>query len=163
MVALPQSLQRPQQSDPHADERSLVLLAAREWLATPFLDCASVRGAGVDCAMLIKAAYEGAGVESPIAMERYSPQWFLHGDRELWLQTVLDRGIEIEQSQAKPADLVLFKFGRFFAHGALIAEKGFPHIIHAFRQAGCVVEDDASQGFLRDRVKRFFTRKAWGA
>lgn len=162
MADLPQFPRQPQRSDPYADERARVLAAAALWLGTPFRDCASVRGAGVDCAMLIKAAFEEAGVESPFKVDRYSAQWYLNGDRELWIPMLLERGIEIDEKQALPADIVLYKFGsKFYSHGALIEAKGWPNIIHAYRQANCVLRDLGDQGLLARCPRRFFTRKAW--
>ena len=162
MVDTQRSPRRPQQSDPHADERARVLAAAAQWIGTPFVDCSSIRGAGVDCGMLIKSAYEEAGIESPFKIDRYSAQWYLNGDKELWLPLLIERGIEITQEQCKPADIVLYKFGsKFFSHGALIEAKGWPSIIHAYRQNGAVMRDLGDQGLLARCPRRFFTRKAW--
>lgn len=158
-----QQFPRPRpQSDPYAEERSRVLSAARTWIGTPFRDCASVKGAGVDCAMFIKAAFEEAGIEAPFVVDRYSAQWYLHGDRELWLPLLEARAIEIEQNQVRPADLVLYKFGsKYYSHGALIAESGWPVIIHAYRQNGAVALDIGDQALLGRCPRKFFTRKAW--
>lgn len=163
MVVSPISRLQPRPSDPYEDERRRVITAARRWIGTPFADNACVLGAGVDCAQFIRSAFEEAGIESPVPIEPYAAQWYLHGDKELWLGTVLDRGVEITEGQARAADLVLYKFGKFFAHGALITERGWPNIIHAYRQSRGVLEDLGDQGFLKGRDRRFFTRKAWAA
>lgn len=146
-----------------AEERKAVCDEARTWLGTKYHDCAMVKGAGVDCAFLLKAVYEAAGLESPIEIEAYSPQWYLHRSDELYLNKVLERAREITEAEAKPADVVLYKFGRCFAHGAIIMEGGFPSIIHAFKQAGIVTLANGTLGYLADRERRFFTRHSWGA
>lgn len=98
----------------------------------------------------------------------YSPQWYLHKDVERYLEIVLSRGVEIDEARALPGDVVVYKFGRLFAHGAIIIEPGFPAIIHAYKQAGSVVLGEGLGGdlaALRDgspRPRRFFTRKGWG-
>lgn len=145
-----------------ADERLAVTNEARKWLGTPYHDGARVRGAGVDCAMIIAAVFEDAGLEAIGKIEPYSPQWYLHQGDEIYLNKVLERTREITEAESRPADLVLYKFGRCFAHGALIVEPGFPTIIHAFKQAGSVVIGDGTTGHLKDRPRRFFTRRAWG-
>lgn len=145
-----------------AEERAAIIAEARTWLRTPYVDCAHVKGAGVDCAYLLKEVFERAGLEAPIAVEAYTPQWYLHRSDELYLAKVLDRAREITEAEAQPADVVLYKFGRCFAHGAIIMESGWPQIIHAFKQAGIVTLGDGTLGHLADRERRFFTRKAWG-
>lgn len=146
-----------------AEERAKVTAEARTWLKTPYHDCACVKGAGVDCAFLLKAVFENVGLESPIEIEPYSPQWYLHRNDELYLNKVLERAREITEAEAQPADLVLYKFGRCFAHGAIIIEPGFPSILHAFKQAGVVTLGDGDKGYLAKRERRFFTRHRWGA
>lgn len=112
--------------------------------------------------MFIKSVFEEAGLEAPFNMEQYSPQWYLNGDRELWLPLLVGRAVEIKQSELKPADLVLYKFGsRFFSHGALVDSQGWPHIIHAYRQTRMVTRDLGDQGLLARCAKLFFTHKAW--
>lgn len=139
-----------------------MLASAAAWLGTPFVDCASVRGAGVDCAMFVKAAFEGAGLEPPFTVPSYSPQWYLNGNQELWLPLLEGRAVEIEQKDLKPADLVLYKFGtRFFSHGALVDSKGWPNIIHAYRQTRMVTRDLGNQGLLARCAQKYFTHKAW--
>lgn len=145
-----------------AEERAAVVAEARTWLNTPYRDCAMVKGHGVDCAFLLAAVFENAGIEAPIEIEPYSPQWYLHRNDELYLNKVLERAKEITEAEAQPADVVLFKFGRCFAHGGIIIDPGFPSMIHAFKQAGIVTLGDGSTGYLKDRDRRFFTRHRWG-
>lgn len=145
-----------------AEERAAITAEARTWIGTPYHDCAMVKGAGVDCAMIIKAVFEGCGIETPIEFDSYSPQWYLHRSDELYLNKVLERAREIPEAEAKPADIVMYKFGRCFAHGAIVIEPGFPSIIHAFKQAGVVTIGDGTKGHLTGRERRFFTRHHWG-
>jgi NlpC/P60 family putative phage cell wall peptidase len=144
------------------EERRAVLEEARSWLGTPYHDLAMVKGAGVDCAMLLKAVYEAVGIEAPIKVDTYSPQWYLHRSDELYMQKVLERAREIPEDAVRPADIVLYKFGRCFAHGAIVVE--WPRvIIHAHKQSGMVTLARGDTGMLDDRERRFFTRLKWGA
>lgn len=151
--------------------REAVQTAALGWLRTPFHDNAAVKGAGVDCAMLIKAAFEEAGVITPEQLAPYSAQWALHNSVELFLAEVIKHANEIPEAQAQPADLVLYKFGRCMSHGAIVIEPGWPMIVHAFKQEGCVTKGPGDAGILgvevirgvpRQRERRFFTMKSWG-
>lgn len=153
--------------DTEKAERERVVAVARTWLRTPYHDCAHVKGSGVDCAYLLKCVFEEAGIESPIDIPAYSPQWFLHRSEELYMDRVLERSVQIEEAAAQPGDLVLYKFGRCFAHGAIIVDPGWPAIIHAYKQAGCVTTGIGTQtalaweGVGRPRERRFYTRRAW--
>lgn len=141
-------------------ERKAVIAAAMDWLDTPYHHAARVRKAGVDCANFLIAAFEQSGVEAPFTIPSYMPDWYVHRNDELLIDIVMQRGVEIEQKQAKPADVVVYRFGRCYSHGAIILE--WPRIIHAFRQVGRVIIDVADQGHLANRQRRFFTRKTWG-
>lgn len=144
-----------------AADRARIVAVARSWLATPYHDCACVKGHGVDCAYLVKAIMEEAGLEPPIAVEPYSPQWFLHRSEEKYLSKVLERAVEIPEAQVLPGDVVLYRIGRCFAHGAVVV--AWPTIIHAHKQSGIVTLAEGDQGDLAGLPRRFFTRKQWAA
>lgn len=61
-----------------------IALAAREWLGTPHVNGARVKGKGVDCGMLLIGAMEDAGVikKDAIKIAPYSPEFHLHNRRE---------------------------------------------------------------------------------
>lgn len=154
--------------------RARVLAAARSWIGTQFHDCASIKGVGVDCAQLIKAVYEQAGLVAPFDLPHYSPQWFLHQEAEAFLAHIDERAIGIDQAQSKPGDIVMYRFGRCFSHAAIVDEPGFPAIIHAYKNARGVVTGEGDQGDLAEigsseaegkigkpRPRRFFTLKSW--
>lgn len=137
--------------------RERVVTAARTWLRTPFHDCAAIKGVGVDCANLLAQAYEEAGVVDHVEIEPYSPQWFLHHSEELFIGYLLKAGAhEIAESDAQMADIVMFKIGRCYAHGAIIVE--WPNeMIHAYKPLGAVTTARLDEGELADRPRRFFS------
>ncbi len=150
------------------EARAKVLAVARTWIGTPFHDCAAIKGVGVDCAQLIKAVFEEAGLVAPFDLPHYSPQWFLHQEAEAFLAHVNERAIEIAAPQARPGDIVMYRFGRCFAHAAIIDEPGFPRIIHAYKQARAVIAGEGDQGDLAEiaetgkpRPRMFFTLRNW--
>jgi hypothetical protein len=142
-------------------ERLHVLRIARTWIGTPFHDQQKVKVAGVDCAQLIAAIFEEAGLIDVVDIGYYSPQWFLHRDEERYLSYVLPRAKEIAESVSKPADLVVFKIGRCFAHGAILTEEGWPNVIHAYKPEGTVTFGRGDAGDLSRRQRRFFRYAGW--
>lgn len=141
-------------------ERRRVVLAAHSWLGTKYHDCAFVKGHGVDCAYLLKGVFEDAGLVADVAIPKYSPQWYLHRDEEVYLGIVRSYMRDIDEAQAMPGDVVLYRFGRCYSHGAIIIEPGFPAVIHAYKQAGAVVLGEGASGDLKKRNRLFFSH--WG-
>jgi cell wall-associated NlpC family hydrolase len=145
-----------------ARERDAVDRIAREFLGTPYHDAGQVKGkdGGVDCATLIKMVFVEAELIPPINIGYYSPQHFLHGDEERYLGFVTKFAREVMERDAKPGDVVLYKVGKCFAHGAVIVKPGWPHVIHAHYASQCVrlgLGDAVHLGTpILDR--KFFTR-----
>jgi NlpC/P60 family putative phage cell wall peptidase len=117
-----------------AVERARVIAEARTWLGTPFRDQADVKGAGVDCAMLIIRAFVDTGMTPPFDPRPYPPRWFLHQGEERFLGWMQKYGIEIEAAAAQPGDIVIYRFGRCFSHSALIVSER--EILHAYFKEG---------------------------
>lgn len=136
--------------------RAAVVAEAMTWLGTPFHHNARLKGVGVDCAMFVIAVYSAAGLIAAYEPAAYPHDWHIHRDVERYLAEVLKVGREITREQAKPGDIVLYKFGRVFAHGAIVV--AWPQIIHALISARCVTLGDADRDAdLVDRHARFFS------
>jgi cell wall-associated NlpC family hydrolase len=136
-----------------SEQRMAVVAEARAWLGTPYHHAARVKGAGVDCAMLPAAVYRAAGLIPEFAVVHYPPDWHLHRDAERYLDIVARHATEIA-APTGPGDFVLYRWGRCFAHGAIVI--AWPHIVHAVIHVG-VVLDRCDAGKLADRPRRFFT------
>jgi NlpC/P60 family putative phage cell wall peptidase len=134
--------------DPH---RATVLAEARSWLGTPYHHMGRIRGAGTDCLMLLVEVYSASGIIPPVSIPFYPPDWHLHRGTERYLDGVMQYASEV--AKAEPGDVALFKFGRCFAHGAIVVK--WPRLIHAWHNAG-VVYGDAIQAPLAPRAVRFF-------
>ena len=52
-----------------------VVAIAREWIGTPYVHQASVKGAGCDCLGLLRGVWRELRGEEPEAMPPYSPDW----------------------------------------------------------------------------------------
>lgn len=145
-------------------ERLRLVEIAKSWLGTPYHSNAMVKGprGGTDCAMLLVGVYREANwVGSEFDPRPYPPHWHLHKNEEWYLNHVQSFSTEISEIEVQPADIVLFKVGRLFAHGAIIVS--WPLCIAARAPSPVSLED-----IMRDNIgkhalarveKRFFSLK----
>jgi NlpC/P60 family putative phage cell wall peptidase len=134
--------------------RAAVVAEAESWIGTPFHHAGRVKGAGVDCLMLLAEVYERAGVVSArIEPPFYVADWHLHRSAERYLEGLLGYTREIA-GPPEPGDIALFRYGRTFSHGAIVT--GWPRLVHAHWAVG-VVRGDAVLQPLKGRPVRFFT------
>lgn len=143
--------------------REEAIAELRSWLGTPYHHAARVKGAGVDCLMLLLEVYGRAGVfalrgvdVADIEIPRYSKDIMLHRNEETYLEGV--RRYAIETDQPNVGNIALWKFGRIYSHAAIIVD--WPIIIHAYAPEKMVVIGNATMGALADRPVRFFD--PWG-
>ena len=114
-------------------DRARVVAAARAWIGTPYHHTADVKGAGVDCAMLLVRVYCDLGLVEPFDPRPYTRDWMLHRDEERYLGFLLARATLVEQAGAGDVDPV--PIGRCFAHGGIVTKAEPLTIIHAFTPA----------------------------
>lgn len=139
------------------DRRRAVVAEAETWLGTPFHHAARVKGAGVDCLMILAEVYERAGVIEHAEAPFYVPDWFLHRDEEKYLAGVMNYAAEVAGPPERlplPGDFIVMKMGRTFSHGAIVTD--WPHLIHAYYAASKVVRGDATQTPFAGRPLKFF-------
>jgi NlpC/P60 family putative phage cell wall peptidase len=133
--------------------RAAVVAEAASWIGTPFHHAGRIKGGGVDCLMLLAEVYERAGVTGHVAPPFYVPDWHLHRDAERYVEGLLSYARPID-GPPLPGDVALFRFGRTFSHGAIVAD--WPRLVHAYWAIG-VAWGDASLYPLKGRPVRFFT------
>lgn len=138
-------------------ERVAVVEEARRWLGTPYHHRACIRGVGVDCAQLPIGVWAGAGLIERFDTGEYPNDWHLHREEERYMGIVLRFASEIEPSEAQDADLILFKFGRAYSHGAIIVDVGAGLLVHASRKDRGVVLADLDRDTELDRPRRYFS------
>lgn len=139
-------------------ERAAVVAAAREWIGTPYHNCADIKHVGVDCGMLLVRVYVDTGLCPPFDPRPYAVDWHLHRSEERYLGFVLARSRETMAPQ--PGDLMVLRYGRCYSHGGIVTGPNPLTIVHAYHPAGCVLEEEiAHNAVLTDaaREPRFFT------
>lgn len=132
-----------------------VVSLAREWLGTPYLHQASLKGRGADCLGLVRGVWRELYGAEPFSIPPYSRDWDEISSRErLW--RALERWMKPGAGQA-PGDVLLFCMaeGAPAKHLAIFAgREGLPTIIHAY-SGRSVVESPLVEGWRRRIVARF--------
>jgi hypothetical protein len=113
------------------EARDRVDALARTWVGTPFHDHARLKGEGVDCAQILLAVFEEAGLIPPTDVGGYSAQFYLHSGEQRYLGWVERFAHEVPLERVRHGDVALYWIGQCFAHGAIVVKPGWPHIIHA--------------------------------
>ena len=142
--------------DTCARSRDLVVAEARSWIGTRYAHRGRAKGpqGGVDCAQSIYLIYRNCGLCDEMPLTEYTPDYMCHRNVEIYLTNVTAHCREVTQPQ--PGDIALFKIGRIFAHGGVVTK--WPYIIHASRDAKCVLEESAYTGRLCKAQVKFFSR-----
>ena len=123
-----------------AEQRAKVVAEAKTWLGTPYHHRGKVKGVGVDCAQLVLCVYACAGLVQDFDTGAYPPDWHLHREEERYMGIIRTLAVEIPRSALLPGDVILYRFGRAFSHGALVID--LPQLVHASRRDGAVVMTD---------------------
>lgn len=143
-----------------SETRAAIVAEALSWEGTPYHPHARIKGAGVDCAQLPVAVYSACGC-MPAIEPVYSEQWMMHRDEELYLAEVRRFSRQIPVEDAKPGDLIVWKFGRTYSHSAIVVEP--PIVIHAVLKGRAVIRADISRDEeLKTRPHLAFTVFAAG-
>lgn len=147
-----------------AEERRRVEAIALSWLSTPYHVHAAVKGrdGGVDCGRFLACVFEEAGF-GHVPIRYVSTQFFMHSAEEVFLEDVLKYVTEIPVERVAPGDVVLYKMGLCYAHGAIVVSPGWPTaIVHANPIAKRVTLSGGLDGVLRRSIRepRFFTKWA---
>lgn len=141
-----------------AEQRAAVVAEARSWLGTPYHNCADIKGAGVDCGMLIVRVFVDTGLCAPFDPRPYPPDWHLHRTEERYLGFVFDRLCEVPAPL--PGDVIVVRIGRCYAHGGIVTKAAPLTVIHAFFGARAVIEEEVEHNSqLKDaaRAPKFFS------
>jgi cell wall-associated NlpC family hydrolase len=144
-------------------ERSEVCRIAKEWLGTPYRPHAELKGMGCDCSSFMLAVAKEAGL---IPKETNFGQYdvhapFLHrGADDIYIQGILRFCREITEAEVKPGDIVMYKVGRGFSHGAIVIE--WPNwVIHSTMAVnGVIGSHGIDEGVFHKKPRRYFS--FWG-
>ncbi|MFZ5544406.1 MAG: hydrolase [Pseudomonadota bacterium] len=114
-----------------ATQRAAVVAEGMTWHRTPYHHHGRIKGAGVDCAMLLAEVFHACGLVERVEPGHYPVQWHLHRDEERFIGWLQQYAQPLPAGQAlQPADVALFRFGRTYSHGGLMVEPDL--VLHAF-------------------------------
>jgi cell wall-associated NlpC family hydrolase len=137
------------------EARERIVSEAKSWLRTPFHHEARVKRVGVDCGMLLLEVFEGVGLIPHLSPPHYGPDFMMHRKEEWYLAYVQQFADELTDGPPYlPGDVLLFRHGRIFSHGAIVIN--WPRIIHASAPDRVVLDADATQHPLSAQKYRAF-------
>ncbi|MGH6864514.1 MAG: hypothetical protein ACRECN_09680, partial [Methylocella sp.] len=105
------------------EQRTAIVREARSWIGTPYHAQADVKGAGVDCGMLLVRVFVDCGLCEPFDPRPYADDWYLHRSEERYLGFIVDRTKEVDPSAGSgplPGDVMVFRYGRCYSHGGIV-------------------------------------------
>ena len=111
--------------------RARLLAEARTWLGTPYHHQMSVKGLGTDCLGLVRGLWRGLYGAEPEPVPAYSRDWAEASGRETLLLSARRHFTPIEPAEARPGDLLVFRYrqGSAAKHVGLLT--GPATLIHA--------------------------------
>jgi cell wall-associated NlpC family hydrolase len=139
-------------------QRSSVVAEARKWIKTPYHPQGDILGVGVDCGMLLVRVFVDTSLCDPFDPRPYSDDWYMHRSEEKYLGFVFDRARQVIEPHL--GDVMLFRYGRCYAHGGIVTEIKPLKIVHAFQQARMVIEEEVARNPVlseRRRSPKFFS------
>lgn len=125
--------------------------AACEWIGTPHVNNAKVKGIGVDCGMLLIAALEDSGTikKDDIKIKPYSNEWHLHRDEE-WFKSYVEQYCD-KVDDLQVGDFLLYQYGRCVSHGAVYI--GNNTVVHALVDRGVILSNINETMFIDAKGK----------
>jgi cell wall-associated NlpC family hydrolase len=135
--------------------RQSIVDEAISWLGTPYHHCGAIKGAGVDCAMLLVGVYQNCGY-TPLDFDPrpYSTQWHLHRSEELYLQWLTAARAQ-PTGTPRAGDVAVWRFGRTYSHAGILV--GEDRVVHALKDTGCVTLHQLSEQPLAGRAVKYYT------
>lgn len=91
--------------------RADVLLAARDWIGTPYRHQASRKDVGADCLGLVRGVWRDVLGAEPETPPPYTPNWAEAHGQETLLEAARKHLREVPLGQAIPGDVLLFRMG----------------------------------------------------
>ncbi|MCF3642596.1 NlpC/P60 family protein [Rhizobium sp. TRM95111] len=126
-----------------------IVAAARGWIGTPYRHQASRRGVGCDCLGLVRGLWRELYGAEPERPGPYQPDWAERsGGDPLIAAAERHCGAALPLPQARPGDLLVFRWRAGCAAKHLGILSGADRFIHAYEQAA-VVESPLVPGWRR--------------
>jgi len=142
--------------------REKIVAEAKSWIGTPYHNCADVKGVGCDCGMLLVRVFVDLRIVEAFDPRPYAHDWHLHRGEERYLEALLSRAVKVETP--KPGDVMLFRVGRCYSHGAIVSRSEPLTVVHASFPAGVVLEEVVAQNaMMRERMDKSIFASLVGA
>jgi cell wall-associated NlpC family hydrolase len=141
------------------EERDAVVVEALSWVGTRYVHQSRLKLIGGDCTFFAKV-YEKLGFVPEVPIPGYSPQAHLHRAAAIYEDLVGKYARRIDESQARRGDIVLYKFGYAFSHGAVLIEEPWSplvRIVHGDLEARHILIGHGEGGRLNGQPRIFFT------
>lgn len=129
----------PQHYPDASAARAALAAEALEWVGTPWAHAHDLKGAAVDCAMLLVRLHVDRRILAPFDPRPYPSQWFLHHEAARFLAFMRALGARPIEGPGLPGDVRMYNFGRHAAHGAVLVDAA--SMVHASVPARRVIRD----------------------
>jgi NlpC/P60 family putative phage cell wall peptidase len=119
--------------------RERVVSIAESWIPTPYRHQASAKGIGCDCLGLIRGIWRELYGLEPELPQPYAPDWAERSGEDRLMQAAIRHfGAPLPLAEARPGDLLLFRWRADCCakHAGILA--GETRFIHAYEQAAVV-------------------------
>lgn len=134
-----------------------VVAVARDWIGTPYLHQASVRGAGTDCLGLLRGVWRVVIGREPEPMPPYSEDWAEPSRQEVLMAAAERWLIRKPLGEAAVGDVLLFRMREGSIAKHLGIQSGIDPqatFVHAYTGHG-VIESSLSLPWQRRIAARF--------
>lgn len=138
----------------------LIVEAARDWIGTPYLHQASLKGVGCDCLGLVRGVWRDLLGSEPEDVPPYAADWAEAQGRETLADAALRHLLPVAIEAAGQGDVLLFRWRAHVPakHCAILTgsfTERFSTIIHAHE--GCAVSEVALTGWWRRHASHAFS------
>ena len=135
--------------------REHVVSAARGWIGTPYRHQGALKGVGCDCLGLIVGVWRELGGKNVGSIPPYTSDWAEARGRETLAEGFCEHLTEIEPSEARAGDIVLFRWRAHLPakHAAILTEEN--RMVHA--QEGVSVSEVPLNDWWRRRMAYAFS------
>jgi cell wall-associated NlpC family hydrolase len=102
-------------------QRAAVIRVAHEWLKTPYVHAAHVKGHGTSCSGLVADSFNEA-IGTHLSVSAHDERWYMTATEQLYLKNLVEQGfVEVTRETALPADLVISNTRyKIYCHSGII-------------------------------------------
>lgn len=148
-------VERPTSSLVEESQRARVVAEALSWVGTPWVHFGRIKGAGVDCAMLIAEVFERAGIVGHVEVPAYPIDWHLHREESKFADFVATLAPEVDGPPDRtplPGDIIVWHFHAAFAHGGIVT--AWPKVVHSYSRSMVCEDDCEAAAWLSTVIER---------